>query len=42
MMFYAISLVFWGFVGDRWNPLYVVVIGMVGSAFSVSLFLEIN
>lgn len=35
MMFYAGALVFWGYVGDRWNPLHVVFIGMLGSGFSV-------
>ena len=35
MFFYAISLVFWGWLGDRMNPLCVVVFGMVGSAITV-------
>ncbi|KAI6190289.1 MFS domain-containing protein [Aphelenchoides bicaudatus] len=38
MMFYAGALVLWGYIGDRWNPLYVVVIGMFGSGISLVLF----
>lgn len=45
MFFYAISLVFWGWLGDRINPVVVVVFGMIGSALTVFffiIFLEIN
>lgn len=38
MMFYAVALVFWGYIGDRYNPLNVVVLGMLGSGFSLVLF----
>uniref|UniRef100_A0A914LM58 Major facilitator superfamily (MFS) profile domain-containing protein n=3 Tax=Meloidogyne incognita group TaxID=654580 RepID=A0A914LM58_MELIC len=38
MFFYAISLVFWGWLGDRMNPLCVVVFGMVGSAIALTAF----
>ncbi|CAK5027750.1 unnamed protein product [Meloidogyne enterolobii] len=38
MFFYAISLVFWGWLGDRMNPLCVVVFGMVGSALTLTAF----
>lgn len=36
MICYAVALVFWGWLGDRLNPLHVVAFGMVGSALSVS------
>jgi hypothetical protein len=35
MICYAIALIFWGWLGDRLNPLAVVVFGMVGSAITV-------
>lgn len=38
MLCYSGGLVLWGGVGDRWNPLYVVVIGMLGSGLTLSLF----
>ncbi|KAI6186274.1 Membrane transporter [Aphelenchoides besseyi] len=38
MLFYAGALVFWGWLGDRWNPLHVVVLGMIGSGMSLVMF----
>ena len=38
MIFYAASLFFWGWLGDRWNPKHVVVLGMIGSAVFLILF----
>ena len=38
MLCYAAALVFWGWLGDRWNSLHVVVLGMFGSAVAVHFF----
>jgi OPA family glycerol-3-phosphate transporter-like MFS transporter 3 len=38
MIFYAGFLFFWGWLGDRWNPKHVVVVGMVASAVTLVLF----
>jgi hypothetical protein len=39
MICYAVALIFWGWIGDRFNPLAVVVFGMVGSAISVHFYI---
>ena len=36
MIFYAAALFFWGWLGDRWDPKHVAVLGMIGSAITVS------
>ncbi|CAD5222829.1 unnamed protein product [Bursaphelenchus okinawaensis] len=38
MLCYSGGLLLWGGIGDRWNPLKVVVIGMIGSGLSLTLF----
>ncbi|CAI5453761.1 unnamed protein product [Caenorhabditis angaria] len=38
MTAYAAALFFWGMLGDRLNPKYVVAAGMVGSAVTLTLF----
>ncbi|VDN29641.1 unnamed protein product [Cylicostephanus goldi] len=38
MIAYAAGLFFWGWLGDRSNPKYVIVIGMIGSAITMTLF----
>ncbi|KAI3422388.1 hypothetical protein GPALN_012906 [Globodera pallida] len=38
MFCYAFALVFWGWLGDRFNPLGVVAFGMVGSAVTLIAF----
>ncbi|GMT10144.1 hypothetical protein PFISCL1PPCAC_1441, partial [Pristionchus fissidentatus] len=35
---YACALFFWGWLGDRLNPKYVIAAGMVGSAITLTLF----
>jgi len=38
MIFYAAALFFWGWLGDRWDPKHVAVLGMIGSAVTLTLF----
>ncbi|KHJ82787.1 hypothetical protein OESDEN_17518 [Oesophagostomum dentatum] len=38
MIAYAAGLFFWGWLGDRSNPKYVIIIGMIGSAITMILF----
>uniref|UniRef100_A0A1I7RNS3 MFS domain-containing protein n=1 Tax=Bursaphelenchus xylophilus TaxID=6326 RepID=A0A1I7RNS3_BURXY len=38
MLCYSGGLVLWGGIGDRWNPLYITVLGMVGSGVFLTLF----
>uniref|UniRef100_A0A914DEV2 Uncharacterized protein n=1 Tax=Acrobeloides nanus TaxID=290746 RepID=A0A914DEV2_9BILA len=38
MIFYAASMFFWGWLGDRSNPKTVVLLGMIGSGITVRLF----
>ncbi|GMS79923.1 hypothetical protein PENTCL1PPCAC_2098, partial [Pristionchus entomophagus] len=38
MAAYAAALFFWGWLGDRLNPKYVIAAGMVGSAITLTLF----
>ncbi|KAL6741723.1 hypothetical protein Aduo_014950 [Ancylostoma duodenale] len=38
MVAYASGLFFWGWLGDRSNPKYVIITGMVGSAVTMILF----
>uniref|UniRef100_A0AC34RPA6 Major facilitator superfamily (MFS) profile domain-containing protein n=1 Tax=Panagrolaimus sp. JU765 TaxID=591449 RepID=A0AC34RPA6_9BILA len=38
MIFYAAALFFWGWLGDRWDPKHVTVLGMIASAISLTLF----
>ncbi|VDM79249.1 unnamed protein product [Strongylus vulgaris] len=38
MIAYAVGLFFWGWLGDRSNPKYVIVLGMVGTAVMMVLF----
>uniref|UniRef100_A0A914CG58 Major facilitator superfamily (MFS) profile domain-containing protein n=1 Tax=Acrobeloides nanus TaxID=290746 RepID=A0A914CG58_9BILA len=38
MILYAVSMFFWGWLGDRTNPRNVVILGMIGSGLTLFLF----